>query len=1063
MKLKSGILLATTLVLVACSDEAKNPGVQPTPNPGETSFYSADGVAGQQSAEAGGDTRLAGTAPTDDATPANGTEARTVEEGDIYRVGKGGLILNLNAFRGLQIIDFDNPANPQIIGRVRVSGSPVEMYQVGDRVYMLINNWYGYYGNRESLRAQSYHGGLVLVADVSNPRAPVITGRAQVPGNIMSSRLTRGNGQEALFVAATDGESTYVKSFSVSSAGALSAQTQLELGGYVTAIQASATHLMVSSFDWSQRGVGSDVTLIDISNPNGAMRQGGTITVEGMVQNKHNMNVHGNIMRIVSGNNWSSSTNTNHVQTFDVSDISRIVPLEHETFGHGESLFATLFLGEKAFFVTYERVDPFHAFEITNAGRITERAEFIVSGWNDFFRPVLNETRLVGIGKNDQNGTTMAVSLYDITNLSNPRPMLDRDEIDLSWSWSEANWDDRAFSVLENATDVGGPNGVRETGLVLLPFNGWDSNSNRSASGVQIFTFSDTTITRRGVMEHDTPVRRTFMADADENLAGNLSEVELSFFDTTDPDAPEAVGSVELAPNFSGFLVFGNHGVRRSDDSAYWGWWWGGQIDADATDRLEVVSLTGDVDVATPIVTLDIPANARVLKLANDRVAVVSSEYGQANRDGTHEVTTTIEVISFADPTRPARLGTLETDTLPPTNGWGYWGYGDVGCFDCGRYYGGYSSLFAAGDALVVTKPISEQELEGRERVEYTYPRNQRWDRCWDRNGPLACTYATGGVSCSQLTRVDGTVQPEVCYGAFYRCTQDAEGQTDCVEVDERDISVERHTSSYDRHRYWQHYDLHVVDVSGNGAPTLGPVVAMDKQDEAVGVMAVEDSIYVTHKRPHRVEGDARPYVRYFFREIGLATPQRPNVSADVNIPGALVSVDGNKIVTRDYLWGRRVVETSVNRLTRSGSVARLDGTRRFSDRLVHSVLLDGRGHVLVSHGPTWSYGTPNDAERVVRMAALDMSGTGFPLLSEVDVDAWANLRAAWNGRALFSVPGGMLVVNLDRIHSPFAQAYFPVTGWPSAITVDGDDVYLSAGRFGVYTLDANTFNLLER
>lgn len=1061
MMRKSGILLATTCVLAACSDGPLDPGAQPTPTPGATSFHSADGSPGQRTArEAGGDATLAGSVPTDDA--ANGTsEARTVEEGDIYRVGPNGLILNLNAYRGLQIIDFSNPADPEIIGRVRVSGAPVEMYQVGDRVYMLINNWYGYYGNRESLRAQAYQGGLVLVADVSDPRAPRITGRAQVPGNIVSSRLTRGNGQEALFVAATDYDSTYVKSFSVSSAGALAAQTELELGGYVTAIQASADYLMVASFDWSQRGAGSDVSLIDISDPSGAMVFGDTVTVAGMVQNKHNMNVHGSVMRIVSGNNWSSSTNTNHVQTFDIANPNQVVPVGHETFGAGESLFATLFLGNKAFFVTYERVDPFHAFEISDAGWITERSEFIVSGWNDFFRPVMTETRLVGIGKNDENGTTLAVSLYDITDLDNPRPLLDRDEIDLTWSWSEANWDDRAFSVLEDATSVESEDGFIETGLVLLPFNGWDRDSNRSASGVQIFTFSNATITRRGVMEHDTPVRRTFMADSDENLAGNLSEAELSFFDATDPDAPQEIGRVELAPNYSGFLVFSDYGVRRSDDSAYWGWWRGGQIDADAKDRLEVVSLAGDVDIADAIATVEIPAGARVLKISGDRVAVVATEYSDTTR-AAPQVTTTVELISFADPTNPRRLGSFETDDLPPTDGGYYPAYGDVGCFNCGRYYGGTSNLYVAGEALVVAQPISESAVEGQEHVEYRYPTQQRWENCWDGNGPRACTYVSGGVQCTQLTRVDGTEEPQVCYGEFFRCTQDDEGQTDCVEVDERDITVETNTSTHERRRYWYHYDLHVLDVSAD-APTVGPVVRMARTEEAVDVLAVDDSLYVTHKRPHRVEGDARPYVRYFFREIGLANAQRPNVSADVNIPGTLVSVDGNKLVTRDHLWGRRVVETSVNRLTRMGSVASLDGTRRFADRHVERIELDGRGHVLVSHGPTWSYGRSISSEQVVRLAALDLESARFNLLSEVDIDAWASLRAAWNGRALFAVPGGMLVVNLDRIERPAAQAYFPVIGWPSDIAVAGDDVYLSAGRFGVYTLDANTANLLER
>ena len=36
-----------------------------------------------------------------------------------------------------------------------------------------------------------------------------------------------------------------------------------------------------------------------------------------------------------------------------------------------------------------------------------EHNEFIVSGWNDFLRPTLDNTRLLGIGHNDDNNTIL--------------------------------------------------------------------------------------------------------------------------------------------------------------------------------------------------------------------------------------------------------------------------------------------------------------------------------------------------------------------------------------------------------------------------------------------------------------------------------------------------------------------------------------------------------------------------------------------------------------------------------------------------------------------------------
>ena len=80
---------------------------------------------------------------------------------------------------------------------------------------------------------------------------------------------------------------------------------------------------------------------------------------------------------------------------------------------------------------------------------------------------------------------------------------------------------------------------------------------------------------------------------------------------------------------------------------------------------------------------------------------------------------------------------------------------------------------------------------------------------------------------------------------------------------------------------------------------------------------------------------------------------------------------------------------------------------------------------------------------------------------AEADVDDWAALQEARDGRALFQVPGGLLVFNLDNAEAPFPQAYFPTRGWPRDIMVVGDDITFAAGRYGIYSFDMDSFNLL--
>ncbi|MBI4817338.1 MAG: beta-propeller domain-containing protein [Deltaproteobacteria bacterium] len=1076
-----------TFVTVGCHSTTE-PGPGPTQNPGktpvvgQTDFVSADGVAGQTSQNRNRGEDLAG------APAANDSNDRTVEEGDIYRVSAtAGQILNLNSYRGLQVIDVNDPATPRVIGRLAIAGTPVEMYQVGTRVYVLLNNWRGYYGTRGDVRPETFEGGVVVAVDVSDPRHPVETGRAQVPGWIRTSRLTRGGGQEALFVVATNGDRTAVKSFGVSSAGALTTASELDLGGYVTDIAATPARLFVARQDWSRGDGRSDVSIVDISDPTGAMVQGASVLANGFVATKFNMHLQDNILRVVSSNSWGSSSNTNHLQTFDVSDLHNPTAIDAATFGDEQQLFATIFFEDKAFFVTYLRRDPFHSFSIDATGHVREVSEFIVSGWNDYFRGVASDSRLIGIGKNDENGPTkLAVSLYDITTLNNPNPLLARAEIDLAWAWSQANWDDKAFSVLEDAVDVTNGAGDTESGLVLLPFSGWDEQ-NGYTSGVQMFTFSDHSITKRGIMTQDSSVRRSFVADPTDSTTGNLSDEELSLFNTANPDNPLELGRLELAPSYSQVLTYGSHAVRRHSKD-YYGWYRAASA-AVPSDKLEVVSMAGDVDADEAIASIDAPAGSSIHKVGN-RLAVVSvagEEVQPADPSLPKELVyrTKISLFDLSNPAQPAALGELDTTDLPPPS-WYYYGgpyYGGVAdCFDCGRgfYYGGQSGIQTVGNALVFVESVPEQELEGVQNVRSIYPTGQDWQTCWDSTSgqPQACTYVTGGIDCRSLTRVDGTVEPEVCTGALYSCDQDAMGMTNCTEVDQSTVQTQINTYSYDQYRYWQHLNLHAVDVSGS-APVIGDSVSMAREEESVSLLANGSHLFLSFKKPFAVASDPRAFVRYYFRDVDFTNANAALVGADINVPGELIAIDGATAITRDFVWGENIVETTIDKLEVVGDLAYLRGVRTFTEQYVDKVLLDGVGHVLVSHRLAWQSYYPGIAvaDRAVggagvsagglepdyssKLSIIDLADASFPVLAETAIDSWATLTNAVVGRALFTVPGGLLVVNLDNASAPFAQAYFPLNGWSDTFAVTGRDVLFAAGRYGLYKLDIDTFNLL--
>jgi hypothetical protein len=1044
------------------------PGTQPTqpgqPLQGATEFVSADDNSGMGTTTPGaansGAAGAAATAapPSTPAADGAATSNRMVERGDIYRVLGDQRILNLNSYRGVQVIDISDVSQPRIEGRLAVTGTPVELYVVNDRAIVLLNNWQGYYGSRDDLQVQSVQGGLVLSVDIHDRAHPVLIDQAPVPGNITTSRLTQGDGQAALYIAATNynGQAeAVVKSFDVSN-GKFIAKSELSLGGYVQDIAATTNLLMVASQDFSQNQGRSQVSVIDISRPDGTMLRGGSVLALGTVQNKFNMDAYKGVLRVVSGANWNG-TLQNHVETFDLRDLQRLAPLDHCTFGNrspngqSEMLYATVFVENRAFFVTYYRRDPFHAFSIDDQGRCAEHNEFIVSGWNDFLSPTLNDTRLIGIGHNDESSTLkLSVSLYDAENLSNPNPLRARADIDLANSYSEATWDDRGFSVLENAVSVKAADGTVETGLVLLPYQGWNQTTQTQVAQVQIFTFSDHTLTKRGSMDHGSSVRRSFMTDA--STTANLSEEQLSLFNTADPNAPKELGRVDVAPNYTRVFVFGDYIARLKDrvNNYYYVWAPRNQSVAPPNGQVQIVPRSADPDASAALTAFDVPSGADLVQVGKLLVSVVTTSNAAASGK-TPTYHTQLVVHDLSDPTQPKLRGSLETDRIVPSYG-GYVLPVATDCFSCGGGYGyrGTAQHYVVGDSLVFLGTQQHNQSLGHVRVCTQYPPPQAWD-----SSACPASYTFGSVTCT----TPSAGKPR-CSGGFNQC--DPKGNCKAIAAP---AGVQESCSEYDQVRYWQSYTFDNVDLRNPDAPSMAPRLELPTNEEGTSVVAAGNTLFVNHRQPYDDKDATLGRVKRFVRAIDFADPQNPQRGEPINIPGDVIAVDGETLYTRDQVWSNNQMRTLLARLTLRDKLAYLQASRMFVDRSVETVKLDGASHILVSSSPATNYviycggsssPTPPGKLTILDAQSLDVSG-------ETNVDAWATFSDAVGGRALFRVSGGLLVFDVQDATKPKAQAYFATLGWPGEILFDGKDITFAAGPYGVYRFDASVFNLLTK
>lgn len=1004
-----------------------------------------------------------------------GGAVRSVERGDIYRVLGDQRILNLNSYRGLQVIDISDVEAPRIEGRFAVAGTPVEMYVIDQRAIVLLNDWQGYYGSRDDVQVEGIQGGLVLNIDISDRAAPKLLSQAIVSGYISTSRLTTGTGQSALYVAASVnqneppyGSTTLVKSFDVSG-NEVKPKSEIDLGGYVQDVQATTDLLLVSSVDYNnmtgeQRSV---VSLVDISRPDGTMQRGGSVTARGFVQNKFNMDAHDGVLRVVSGSSWTG-TQQNHLETFSLNDLANPVPLDECSFGQNEQLYATIFIEDRAFFVTYFRTDPLHAFTIDAQGRCEEHNAFVVSGWNDFLRPTLDGSRLIGVGINDENNRrTVSVSLYDAVNVDNPNPLFARADLAIDNSYSEAQWDDRAFSVIEDAVSVRSNDDLVETGLVLVPFQGYNATTGENVAQVQILTFSDRTLTRRGVMDHGTPVRRSFLAD--ESTAANLSEQELRLFDLENPSLPVSQGRVEVAPNYRQLLVYGDHVARVHDSSYYYGYYPGM---TPPSAQVEIVARDSDLDTAVPVAEIEVPATATLTKVGD---LLVSTLMTAVPPDGTktdqYAYMTTIQVYDLSDPANPQRRGSLETDRLQPNYGYPYPYPGRMGgiatappgiidCFDC--WGPSVPSLHVVGEAIVYQSGTQQQNSLGFVESCYEYPSggceiDPRTQNC--------TTFLSGQITCTTYRG-----KPEMCSGEFVECPADG---GECKPVDPDTIPTQKQCSTYEDFRYWQSYNFDALDLRDANDPQLADRLEMKGNEEGTSVIVSDSALYYNYQTPHTKQDDPRSYVKRFFREIDFADPRSAKVGSAINVPGDVIAVADPIVFTRDFVYDEDDVRTMVARLEVDGDVARLRASRVFSERTVDNVKLDGAGHILVSNGPAYGYAVPAVGPSMLpgELKPEDQPQHKLTILSEetldvsgeVDIDSWATFSDAKAGRALFAVNGGLLVVNVEDPAKPHAQAFFRTIAWPSEVYFDGQEAMFAGGPYGIYRFDTDVFNLLMK
>jgi uncharacterized secreted protein with C-terminal beta-propeller domain len=476
-------------------------------------------------------------APTTTETVAqHPTEPLTIEESDIVRLD-GTWLYVMNQARGLSVIDTSTPSKPGLVARLGVlTGKSGELYVRGDHLLGLVEDS----GLPCHRSIPPEYAGLpsTAVALIASPTtAPQAIVDWCVPGSLVTSRLVG----DILYVVTSGGTAApgrgWLSSLDASSPSDLRVVESLKLASTDEQVHVTDSAMFVAEYD----GVATRVRYVDISSADGSLVERGSATVPGAVPSRFHLDAHNGTFRIVT--RQSSAT---RLHVLDVTNPSNLTVLSSlENIAPGEELFATRFVEDRAYVVTYRPEvvvnqvttsrghDPLWVISLADprAPRILGRLE--IPGWSDYVFP--RGDLLVAVGRG-QDGNRVAASLFDVHDPTTPSE-LGRVEFGATGASSEATSDFRAVSIVE--TELGTPP------LVLVPY------SNNYGVGaacmpenhLQLVELGERQIRARGNLTLDGRVLRALPVGG--ALYGVTSRVVASV-DTSNRDAPSTSATVTV-------------------------------------------------------------------------------------------------------------------------------------------------------------------------------------------------------------------------------------------------------------------------------------------------------------------------------------------------------------------------------------------------------------------------------------------------------------------------------------------------------------------------------------
>ncbi len=447
----------------------------------------------------------AGGAPEHSST---NVQVEGVDEADIVK--NDGDYIYVIADSTLFIVTAYPAQDARVVSRIEFDegGSPGEMFVDGDTLVVIGSSGYSPEPSGDEAEVVPYPRGggtLIELYDISDREKPALIRTVEYEGTYSTARMIDGNvhmvldtypyhileqedlepadiiprfrdtwtgarsadfapacGFRDVRVVDPEGFTSFLSIVSFSTGGGDVSLNKKVIAGYSDTVYASPDSIYVASADWPVYvGWGvpeaegeSRTTIHKFSFDGPATRYVTSTEIPGTILNQFSMDESGGYFRIATTRGFVSregSDSTNNVYILDpgMKLVGRL-----EGLARGERIYSVRFMGDRAYMVTFKKVDPLFVLDLADPANPRVLGELKIPGYSDYLHPY-DENHVIGVGKNTVEASPedggnfawyqgMKIAIFDVTDVANPREM-HKVEIGDRGTDSYALYDHRAF------------------------------------------------------------------------------------------------------------------------------------------------------------------------------------------------------------------------------------------------------------------------------------------------------------------------------------------------------------------------------------------------------------------------------------------------------------------------------------------------------------------------------------------------------------------------------------------------------------------------------------------